>query len=170
MLGRSFTASGVRAALLSAVLALAGCSFQLRGTAQLPFETIYVPRATAGVALELKRNIQSGTSSKVIDDPKQAQAILEFIDETRLKEILSLTGAGRVREFRLGYRVSYRVRDRTAGEYVAPTTLQLSRDVTYSDADVLAKQEEEEILYRDMQSDAVRQIVRRLSAAHAPTK
>lgn len=150
------------------VLALAGCGFQLRGTAQLPFDTIYVPNASTGVALELKRNIQTGTNAKVIDDPKQAQAALEFLEETRLKDILSLTGAGRVREFRLGYRVAYRVRDQAGREYVPSTTLQLSREVTFSDADVLAKQEEEEILYRDMQSDSVRQIVRRLAAAQAP--
>ena len=73
-----------------------------------------------------------------------------------------------MREFRLGYRLIYRVRDREGRDYVPRTVLQLYRDVTYSDADVLAKQEEEEILYRDMRADAVRQILRRLAGAKTP--
>lgn len=150
------------------VLALAGCGFQLRGAAALPFETIYLPDADRGVALELKRNILNGTNARVLDDAKQAQVALQFVSETRLKDILTLTGTGRVGEFRLGYRVTYRVSDRQGREFVPLTTLLLNRDVTYSDTAILAKQEEEEILYRDMQSDAVRQIVRRLSSAQAP--
>ncbi len=73
-----------------------------------------------------------------------------------------------MREFRLGYRLVFRVHDREGRDYVPRTVLQLYRDVTYSDADVLAKQEEEEILYRDMRADAVRQILRRLAGAKAP--
>lgn len=156
-------------ALISVIaLGLAGCGFQLRGAATLPFDTIYLPDANRGVALELKRNILNGTNAKVLDDAKQAQVALEFLSETRLKDILTLTGTGRVGEFRLGYRVAYRVRDQAGRDYVPSTTLLLNRDVTYSDTAILAKQEEEEILFRDMQSDAVRQIVRRLSAAQAP--
>lgn len=150
------------------VLALAACGFQMRGVAALPFDTIFLPNTGAGVGLDLKRNIQNGSSTQVVDDAKSAQARLEFIEETRQKDILSLTGAGRVREFRLGYRLIYRVRDREGRDYVPRTVLQLYRDVTYSDADVLAKQEEEEILYRDMRADAVRQILRRLAGAKAP--
>ena len=40
-----------------ALLTLAGCGFQLRGTASLPFDTLYMAPATQpGVALDLKRN------------------------------------------------------------------------------------------------------------------
>src|SRR5437899_12331139 len=92
-------------------LALAGCGFRLRGTAEVPFSTVYLPSATGGIALDLKRNIQAGTNAKVVDDPKQAEAVLQFTEETRQKEILSLTGTGRVREcklrFRRGDRPSY---------------------------------------------------------------
>ena len=36
----------MRATAFALVLATASCGFQLRGTASLPFETIYVPGAT----------------------------------------------------------------------------------------------------------------------------
>ena len=151
-------------AMLAALL-LAACGFQLRGSARLPFETIYVPGSAGGIGLELKRTIQSGTSTRVVDAPKDAQAILEFSGEAREKEILSLTGAGRVREYRLRLRVGYRVHDGKGRLYVAPTTLAQLRDVTFNDSIVLAKEAEEQLLYEDMQRDMVQQILRQLEAA-----
>jgi len=99
---------------------LAGCGFHLRGSAPVPFNTLYIPDAKTGIALDLKRNIEAGTNAKVIDDPKKADAILELSGESREKIILSLTGTGRVREFRLRYRMGYRVHDGKGGEYVPP--------------------------------------------------
>jgi LPS-assembly lipoprotein len=156
--------------LLAAALfvALAGCGFQLRGTADVPFETLYLPNSNSGIALDLKRNIQSGTRAKVVDDPKTAQAILQFTEESRNKEILSLTGTGRVREFQLRYRVAFRVHDGKGGEYVPQSVIQLTRDVTFNDSEILAKEAEEQLLFRDMQSDMVQQIMRRLAAAQKP--
>ena len=131
----------MRTALAAAfALALAACGFQLRGTAEVPFKTLYLPGATGGIALDLKRQIQAGTDAKVIDDPKQADAILQFSHEAREKQILSLTGTGRVREFRLLYRVGWRVHDGKGGDYVPQTSFELTRYVSFNDAEVLSKQ------------------------------
>lgn len=159
----------MRLALAAAsALVLAACGFHLRGTANLPFETLYLPGATGGIALDLKRNLQSGSTTRVVDDAKSAQAQLHFTEETRAKEILSLNAAGRVREYRLIYRVGFGVSDAKGNEYLPPSTVTLTRDVTYDDAVALAKETEEQLLFRDMQADMVQQILRRLSAARAP--
>jgi LPS-assembly lipoprotein len=158
----------MRILVLGLALALAACGFQLRGTADVPFESVYVPNATTGVALDLKRNIQAGTHAKVVADPKEAQAIFVFSEESRTKEILSLTGTGRVREYQLRYRVGFRVHDGKGGDYVPQQTIQLTRDVSFNDSEVLAKESEEQLLYRDMQSDMVQQIMRRLASAQKP--
>ena len=149
-------------------LLLAGCGFRLRGTAEVPFQTLYIPNAVSGIALDLKRSVQAGTNAKVVEDAKAAEAILQFSHETRQKEILSLTAAGRVREFRLHYRVGFRVHDGKGADYVPQNSLELTRDVTFNDAEVLAKEAEEQLLFRDMQSDMVQQIMRRLAAAQKP--
>jgi LPS-assembly lipoprotein len=158
----------MRAGAALLVLLLAACGFQLRGAADLPFDTLYLSGATGGIALELKRNIQSGSATRVVDDPQAAQALLEFSEETRSKEILALSSAGRVREYRLVYRVSFRVGDGKGNDFVPPSTVTLTRDVTYDDAVALAKETEEQQLFRDMQADMVQQIMRRLSAARVP--
>ena len=157
-------------ALLFVLLAAgaAGCGFQLRGTANVPFDSVYVPGASGGIALDLKRNIQAGTRAKVVENPKDAQAILQFLQEARQKIILSLSGTGRVREYRLVYRVGFRVHDGKGGDYIAPTTIELTRDITFNDSEVLAKEAEEGLLVRDMQSDMVQQIMRRLALAQPP--
>lgn len=154
-----------RLAAALACLLVAACGYQLRGTASLPFETIYVPNASAGIALEIKRSIQAGTNARVVDDAKAAAAQLQFSEESRRKEILSLTSAGRVNEYRLYYRVRFRVSDAKGDEFLAPVTIQLFRDMTYDDSQVLAKEAEEQLLFRDMQSDMAQQVLRRIATA-----
>jgi len=160
------TATAIAASVLA--FALAACGFQMRGTASLPFDTIYMPTATGGIALDLKRNIQSGTRTTVVDDPKKADALLEFSQEVREKQILSLGANGRVREYQLRYRVGFRVHDGKGAEYLPTNQLVLTRDVTFNDSDVLSKETEEQLLYRDMQVDMVQQIMRRLATAQPP--
>ena len=153
------------AAALFLAIALAGCGFQLRGTADLPFDTIFIPGTTGGLALDLKRNIQSGTRTTVVDDPKKAQAVLEFSEDLREKHILSLAATGRVSEYQLRYQVAFRVHDGKGGEFLPTSRVALKRDVSFNDSAVLAKEAEEVLLYRDMQSDMVQQIMRRIAAA-----
>jgi len=155
------------ASILACAL-LAACGFHLRGTATLPFETIYVHNATAGIALDLKRNIVAGTGTRVLDDAKGAEAQLQFSEESRRKEILSLTSGGRVSEYRLIYRVRFQVSDGKGVDFLAPSTVTLTRDMTYDDTQVLAKETEEQLLFRDMQADMVQQIMRRIATAQKP--
>jgi len=160
----------MRAAAALLFTLLAACGFHLRGEADLPFETLYLPNATTGIALELKRHLQSASGTRVVDDPKAAQALLLFTEETRGKEILALNTAGRVREYRLVYRVGFRVADGRGGEFVPRSTIRLERDITYDDTVALAKEAEEQLLFRDMQADMVQQILRRLTAARLETR
>ena len=106
------------------------------------------------------------SKARLVDSPGEAQAVLGFTQELREKIILSFSAAGRVSEYQLRYRVGFRVTDAKGAQVYLPTSeILLTRDVSYSDAQVLAKETEEALLYRDMQSDMVQQILRRLVAA-----
>lgn len=151
--------------LAATALLLAACGFQLRGPAVLPFETMYVLAAPSSpFANQLKRVVQSGSGTRVTDKPADAQVILHILNELREKQILSLSGGGRVREFQLRYRVSFRLYDNQNREYIPASEIVLRRDFSFNDAEVLAKETEEALLYRDMQTDAVQQMLRRLQA------
>ena len=57
--------------------------------------------------------------------------------------------------------------DSKAAQVFLPTSeILLTRDMSFNDAQVIAKEAEEAVLYRDMQTDMVQQIMRRLVAAH----
>lgn len=141
------------------------CGFQPRGAAPLPFDTVYIQAPQTSVfATQLKRALSTGGQARVLEDQKAAQVTLQVLRELREKSILSLSVGGRVREFELRYRVSYRLYDKDMKEISAPSEITLRRDLSYNDEDVLAKEAEESLLYRDMQNDAVHQLLRRLQA------
>lgn len=144
---------------------LTACGFHLRGAAELPFKTIYLgfpPNSAFGA--ELARNLRAGTHAQVVSARTDAEVTLDLVGETREREVLSLNAQGRAREFQLRSRITIRVVDRTGRELLGPLILSAQRDVAFNDAQVLAKESEETLLYRDMQSDLVQQILRRLAA------
>lgn len=155
-----------RAALAGAILLLAGCGFQLRGSAELPYETLFVDLPDSSpLGAELKRTLRTGTKTRIVARREEAEAILMPLGELRGKTILSLSSSGRVREFRLKYNFDFRVADRQGRDLVAPMALLIERDFPFNDNQVLAKETEEALIYRDMQSDMVQQILRRMAAA-----
>jgi LPS-assembly lipoprotein len=157
--------------VLMLVLLLDACGFHLRGQSAyaLPFQTLYVKSANdyAPLIVELKHAIEAN-SVQIADSPEQAQLTLHIVSEITDKQILSLSGGGRVREYRLQYRVSLRVYDHQQQDWLAPEEITLRRDFSYDDVQILAKEQEEAMLYQDMHSDAVQQILRRMSRAKQP--
>ena len=152
------------AAAFAATAVLAGCGFQLRGSTQIPFASMYLGVGeSSGLGNELRRNLRSASNTTVVDDPKQAQARFELMSENREKEVLSINSAGRAREYTLRYTIKYRVHDGKGHDFIEPSTLTLKRDVSFNEDATLAKEAEEGLLFRDMQSDMVQQILRRLS-------
>jgi LPS-assembly lipoprotein len=143
---------------------ISACGFQLRGQASLPFESIYVS-GSPQFANRVARAVRAGSQTRITDNPKDAQFNLEILAEQRERAILSLSSSGRVREITLTYRVAYRLYSQKKAKYIQSSEIVLKRDLSYTDTDVIAKEQEEALLYRDMQNDAVQQLVRRLQAA-----
>jgi LPS-assembly lipoprotein len=152
------------ALLACAALSTAGCGFKLRGQQSYPFETINVATVSP-LGVELQRGIAASSDrTKLVTNAAEAEAVLSILGEQQEKVILSLNTQGRVREYQLRYRVIFRVSGQKGTEYVPPTTVLLTRDITFNDQ-VLAKETEEAQLYREMRGDVVQQILRRMSLA-----
>ena len=155
-------------ATVAAGSALSACGFQLRGSdgqANLPFRTIYVGfPETSLLGTELRRYIRANGNTRIVDDQKAAEAIIEALSENREEAILSLNSQGRIRELALFYRLGFRVRTPAGKDLLPSTEITLKREMSFNEAQVLAKEAEKAMLYRDMQSDLVQQILRRLAA------
>ncbi len=150
-------------------LAVSACGFHLRGEAVYPFETIFVSAAGApGVAAELRRALNATGNARVVDDPKNAQVIVDFPFVSDDKEVLSISGSGAVREYLLIKHVQFRLHDADGNDWLPPGDIALRRTLTFSESEVLARNSQELRLQKEMQTDAVQQLVRRLQAAKKP--
>ena len=150
--------------LVLSLLILHGCGFALRGPVSFSFASIYVGLPdNSPLGGELKRNIRANGKTLISPDANAADVSLEVLAESREKTILSLNNQGRVREYNLTYNLRFRVKDKTGKEVLEATTISLKRNISFNETQVLAKEAEEVLLYRDMQSDLVQQIMRRLA-------
>lgn len=150
---------------LAASLFLAACGFQLRGAYTLPYASLHIMMAESSeIGAGVRRAIRASGGTRLADRPEEAEGTLVQTLETRERIILALSATGRVREVRLRFRYAYRVVDRHGRELVPNTVLELNRDMTFDDSVVLSKEQEENLLWRDMQNDVVQQLMRRLAA------
>ena len=156
-------------ALAAPVLSLGGCGFQLRQAPQFAFRTLVAP---LGDGSPLRRELRTALSSAgvaVLDSlptPPAAPAdvVLDILADQREKSVVGSTAAGQVREFQLRQRFRFRLRTPNGKELIADSEILLQRDISYSETIALSKAEEEAELYRDMQTDVVQQVLRRLAA------
>jgi LPS-assembly lipoprotein len=156
------------AGALALAALLPGCGFRLRGSDgsyNIPFASIYIGLPdTSELGTELKRNLRAGGRVAIADKAEEADAVLLVVSESRSRQILSLNALGRVREYQLNYALTYTVRDRKGAVLLPPTPIALRRNLPFDETQVLAKEAEAALLYRDMQADVVQQILRQLAA------
>ena len=153
---------------VGAGLSLAGCGFALRKAPTFAFSTLYsgLPESSP-LGVELRRSLEATGRVRVISDSRQvneAQVILDVLTEQREKVVVSSNASGQVREFQLRLRFRFKLRTPAGKELIPVTEILLQRDISFNESQVLAKEAEEALLYRDMQSDIVQQIMRRLAA------
>lgn len=153
------------AALLA--LPLAGCGYYLRGSlpnTQLPFESVYLDAPSdTPLERELRTAIRSQRTAKLIDDPKAAAVALRVLNDKQERKVLTLNSQGQVREYSLTYRIRYEVADKENKKLLEPTEIVLQTILSYSESQVLAKEQEEKLIFDDMRHDAVAQIMRQLA-------
>ena len=147
-------------------LALAGCGFKLRASQEFAFSSIAVmPNPGGPLALELRHSLGSAVRALAPDEPlTQAQVVVDILQELREKTVVGMNSSGQVREFLLQIRLKFKVRTPQGKELLPEAEIVQRRDITFNESAVLAKEAEEALLYRDMQTDLVQQLMRRLAA------
>jgi LPS-assembly lipoprotein len=154
--------------LAAAPLVLVGCGFRLRGVPNFAFASVFINGpANSSLVAELRQNIASGGNVVVVPagaPPEQAQVVIDILADQREKVVVGLNASGQVREFQLRTRLRFRLRTPQGKDLIAETELLQQRDISFNESAVLAKEAEEGLLYRDMQTDIVQQLMRRLAA------
>jgi LPS-assembly lipoprotein len=152
--------------LLASCLALGACGFQLRGDPQVGFRTLYISSVGGSAVVgDMKRALATGPTRLVATAP-EAEAHLRVLQEEREKTVSTITGSGRVYEYQLTLRVRYDlVLNGREDALIPPTSLETRRLISYTETAPTAKEAEEQLLYKDMQLDLGRQILRQVAAA-----
>ena len=165
------TTATTRRAFLCASTALGtasliGCGFELRRAPELRFRTIQLAgfKARSPLADELRMNINASTTTIVVEGLAQAQVVLESLDDVREKVVVASSVAGQVTEFQLRERFTFRLKSVSGRELIPRTELLQNRDMSYTESAALGKEQEENFLYRAMQTDIVSQVLRRLAS------
>jgi LPS-assembly lipoprotein len=143
--------------------ALAGCGFELKRAADLHFHSIalvgFAPRSP--LADELHAAL--ARSVAVLPGPDKADVVLQALTDQRSRKAVAFTASGQVRDIQLRTLFRYTARTPADRELIPPSQIDLTRDLTFVEARVLGKEQEEQALFREMQSDIVLQVMLRLS-------
>ncbi|NMK48319.1 LPS assembly lipoprotein LptE [Achromobacter sp. Bel] len=156
----------LRGACLALFMLLSACGFALRGVTPMPFDTLYVgiPDNTQFGA-DVRRSLRAASpNTKLVDSPKEAQAILQQVSDSRTLREVSLNAQGRVEEYELGINYTFRLIDNKGRALIPDTTLSIFREMPYDDQVVQAKQGQIDTLYKSMQRDLVTRVLRRMTA------
>ena len=146
------------AILISTILS--ACGFQLRGSFESNFDSIYISGGTNDFTKILKKRVkQAGIKIK---SSSEAERLVEIISDTFTKNILSIGGDGKVREYEVKYQVSYRFKSQ-GGAWSKPIDLEVMREYAYDDDDLLAKGAEEATLLKGMKDQIIRTMVSQIS-------
>jgi LPS-assembly lipoprotein len=145
------------------------CGFRLRGSVSIPYKVI----AITGVPSPLLRSdlemiILTGSDSKVANNAKDADLILEIISEVNSREILAYNAAGQISAYRLNSRVAFQATDQNGVDVVPESEIYVTRDMDFSVSTVLATDVQQQQFTNAMRMDLSLQILRRISAAAKP--
>ncbi len=157
--------------LLTALAAsLTGCGFELRREPELLFHSLAISgiKPDSAMAAELRRQL-ARTPVKLMEDANKAELVLVVLKDVRERSAVVSTTAGQVREWQLRLNFDFMLRTPNDELLLPRTELRMVREMNFRETDALGKEQEEALLYRAMQSDAVAQVMRRLAAVRLPS-
>lgn len=151
---------------LCLVLFLSSCGFQLRGEAQTGVKALHLSAtAGSGVYQDIRRSLASGPT-RLVATPAEAEAHLRILGEGREKTVATITGTGRVYEYQLRLIVDYEIlQPGRELPVIPPTRAEARRLITYSETAPVAKEAEEQLLFKDMQAELAARILRQVAIA-----
>lgn len=147
---------------------LAGCGFQLRGSAALPAEMAVTYIQSSQPLSSLVEDFATALKARdvrVTEQRTHATAVLRILDNEVEKRVLSVNTAGKVLEYELRQTVTFAVATAANQPLMEEQAVSLSRDYLYSNTDILGKEREDEEVRRTLQRNVVNMAMLRLTAA-----
>lgn len=151
------------AASLAAALLASGCGFQLRGwdLATSVGSAAVVSDQRAAIVREIERSLRA--SGVELRDPADSPEItVRVLDERVSRRSASVSGQARVAEYELTSVVDYAI-EAESGPLLASSRASAQRSFRLDRDNIVASNEEQALLEREMRRDLVEQILRSLN-------
>lgn len=156
----------LRALSILFLTVLSGCGWQLQGRTRLPAALSVTYVDAKDRYSEFTRALQEhlrASGARLVDEPGLATASIRVLRDESGQRVLSISARNTPQEYEVYYVIEYAVS--TGGTELLPTQrLELTRDYTYDEAAVLAKQREEASLRAALARDLASQVLRRVAS------
>jgi LPS-assembly lipoprotein len=136
------------------LIVITSCGFHLRGMTEISYKTISLEGKELSLTKNLKKILNTNKVA-IVSSTENPELRVEFLSEESEKRILSLSGQGLVREFEIFYRVRYRIKASDSEIWSQENIIETRKDFTYSDSNLIGKEEEERQLYEAMRIEAI---------------
>ena len=136
------------------LLVITSCGFHMRGMIEMSFKTISLEGKELSFSKNLKKILNTNKVA-IVSQTENPELRVEFLSEESEKRILTLSGQGLFREFEIFYRVRYRIKTSNSEIWSQENIIETRRDFTYSDANLIGKEEEERQLSEAMRNEAI---------------
>ena len=154
------------AAALVFTAVLAGCGFHLQGKQPLPEAFAYTYVDTKDEQTDFVQDLRKAliaSGSKVIRTRGSSGAIISVHKDELTERILSVSARNIPTEYELTYRVEFSV-DSGGKTLIDHEEITASRDISFDEAQLLAKEREQEILREGLARDLVALVMRRIAS------
>ena len=136
------------------LIVITSCGFHLRGMTEISYKTISLEGKELSLTKNLKKILNTNKVA-IVSSTENPELRVEFLSEESEKRILSLSGQGLVREFEIFYRVRYRIKASDSEIWSQENIIETRKDFTYSDSNLIGKEEEERQLNEVMRIEAI---------------
>ena len=136
------------------LIVITSCGFHLRGMTEISYKTISLEGKELSLTKNLKKILNTNKVA-IVSSTENPELRVEFLSEESEKRILSLSGQGLVREFEIFYRVRYRIKTSDSQIWSQENIIETRKDFTYSDSNLIGKEEEERQLNEAMRIEAI---------------
>jgi LPS-assembly lipoprotein len=154
----------IKLLFLIVVITLSSCGFKLKGSYEIPYQTIYLQAAgESRVGRIIKKKLQRRPNIEIVQTLSAAEVAINILEEASTRTVAVLSNAGSVDEYELIYTIRYKIELSENSSSSVERHIVLRRKIAHSDLDIAAKSNEENSLIDDMASEAATSILVRLS-------
>lgn len=145
---------------------LTACGYHLRGSIALPaaLKNMYVFGAAGSLHSELQA-VMRASDGKLAASPNDAGLVIKVLKEDFRRRVLSVGSTGKSSEVELNYYLRFQFYDNQENPLLDEQTIEISREFFNDQTALLAKENEEAMIQKEIYRQAVRMLMSRAQAA-----